>query len=150
MASAENLLGQIGTVQVAQVATQTAHPWRATVRSTVWGLLAALAILPTVATVAGLDPAVYPWVGGFLAVTAAVTRVANSPAVTGFIRARIPWLAPAPPAELASTEVPVVVEVVDGHPVTVPEYAALRALRAANPPAYGVDEPGPGDHRRPE
>lgn len=79
-----------------RAATQTAHPWRAvlrTVAAAVVGLAASWALI--IETI-GLDPGI-PWVAATLAITGAVTRVLALPAVITWLERFVPWLAPAPP-----------------------------------------------------
>lgn len=74
--------------------TQTKYPWRATVRTTVAGVVALVSLLPTIALVAHVDDVV--WVGQVLAVAAAVTRVLAIPSVDYWLKRYLPWLASAP------------------------------------------------------
>lgn len=81
------------------VSTQSAHPWRATVRTAFAAVVGFLALLPLVATdvfQGGNVPAVVVTV---LGVAAAVTRVLANPAVEGFLRVYVPFLS-AKPAEV--------------------------------------------------
>lgn len=76
--------------------TQTAFPWRATVRSVfqfVVGLAAAWALI---VQAAGVDPGV-EWVAGSVAIAAGITRVMALPAVDDLIRRFLPFLAPDKP-----------------------------------------------------
>lgn len=83
------------------VATQVRHPWRATVRTVLWGVVAFAAIAPMVYSAAtGEDPgAAVGWVGVALAVLGGVQRVMLLPAVEGFLREYVPWLAAVPTVE---------------------------------------------------
>lgn len=74
-------------------ATQTTHPWRATVRTLFAMVVAAAAMWALVLQALGLDPTI-EWVGGTLAVATGITRVMALPAVDQFIRKFLPWLAP--------------------------------------------------------
>jgi hypothetical protein len=60
-------------------ATQTRHPWRATVRTVAAAVVGLLPLLPSIADQLGL--ATVPAVVTVLAVTGAVTRVLAMPAV---------------------------------------------------------------------
>lgn len=77
-------------------ATQVRRPWRATARTAFQFLLAAAVLLPFIVEASGLDPQVYPWLGGILAVAAAVTRIMALPQVEAFLRRFAPWLAADP------------------------------------------------------
>ncbi|GAB2762185.1 hypothetical protein [Nocardioides pakistanensis] len=77
-------------------ASQVRRPWRATVRTAFQFLLAAAVLLPFIVEASGLDPQVYPWLGGILAVAAAVTRIMALPQVEAFLRRFAPWLAADP------------------------------------------------------
>lgn len=83
------------------VATQVRHPWRATVRTVLWGVVAFAAIAPMVYSAAtGEDPgAAVGWVGVALAVLGGVQRVMLLPAVDEFLRVYVPWLAAVPAVE---------------------------------------------------
>lgn len=73
--------------------TQTAHPWRATVRTAfafVVGLAAAWALI---IEAAGIDPGL-EWASVSLAVAAGITRVMALPAVDNLLRTFVPFLAP--------------------------------------------------------
>lgn len=74
--------------------TQTRHPWRATLRTVAAGAIGALSLLPTVAVVGGIDDV--PAVAQAVTVAAAVTRVLALPAVDGWLRTYLPWLAASP------------------------------------------------------
>ncbi|MGY2747194.1 hypothetical protein [Arthrobacter sp. UYCu723] len=73
--------------------TQTAHPWRATVRTAFAFLVGLAAAWALIIQAAGLDagPA---WVATSLTVAAGITRVMALPAVDDLIRRFAPWLAP--------------------------------------------------------
>jgi hypothetical protein len=79
-------------------ATQTKHPWRATLRTVIQAGIAAAAAAPLVYTaITQASPATSTGaVAVFIAVAGAVTRVASLPAVDQFIRQFMPWLAPDP------------------------------------------------------
>lgn len=79
------------------VSTQSANPWRTTVRTAfqfVVGLAAGWALI---VGAAGLDAGI-EWVGTSLAISAAATRVMALPVVDALIRQFVPWLAPDKPA----------------------------------------------------
>ena len=80
----------------AETSTQTAHPWRATVR-TVFAFVVGLAAgWGLIVRAAGLDAGV-EWVSGSVAIAAGITRVMALPAVDALIRQFAPWLAPDKP-----------------------------------------------------
>ena len=79
--------------------TQVQRPWRATLRTVFAGLIGLAAILPLIVETVGLDPQLYPWLGGILAVSAAVTRVLALPQVEEFLSRFLPWLAADPMKE---------------------------------------------------
>lgn len=73
--------------------TQTAHPWRATVR-TAFALVVGLAgAWGLIVGAAGIDPGI-EWVATSLAISSAITRVMALPVVDALIREFAPWLAP--------------------------------------------------------
>lgn len=72
---------------------------RRTLRTAFAALVAAAAMAPVLVSEAGLDPGRWPWLAGFLAVCAAVTRVMASPVVESFLAAYVPWLAQGVPPE---------------------------------------------------
>ena len=74
--------------------TQTQHPGRATLRTTVASLLALVTLLPYILGAAHVDTTV--WGIQALAVSAAVTRVLAVPAVNTWLTDNVPWLAAAP------------------------------------------------------
>jgi len=74
--------------------TQTAHPWRATVRTVFAALVGALLVLPIVVSQLGVGGV--PWVASAVAVIGAITRVLAMPAVNEWITEYVPWLAPTP------------------------------------------------------
>lgn len=74
--------------------TQTQHPWRATVRTLVAGLVALLTLAPVIAATGHFEAA--PGVAQLLAVSAAVTRVLAIPGVDDWLRRYLPWLAAQP------------------------------------------------------
>jgi len=73
--------------------TQTAHPWRATVRTLFAAVVGFAAMWGLIVQAAGFDPSV-EWVSASIAATGAITRVMALPAVDAFIRQFLPWLAP--------------------------------------------------------
>lgn len=73
--------------------TQVRRPWRATMRTTFQLIIGIAVLLPFVVQASGLDPEVYPWLAGLLAVAAAVTRVMALPQVEDFLQRFLPWLA---------------------------------------------------------
>lgn len=79
--------------------TQARHPWRATARTFAAAVIGALTLIPVVAITAGVDTV--PAVAQVVAVAAAVTRVLALPAVDGWLRTYVPWLAAAPAADIA-------------------------------------------------
>lgn len=76
--------------------TQVRRPWRATARTVFAGIVAFAALLPFIVEASGLEPEVYPWLGGILAVAAAVTRIMALPQVEAFLTRFVPWLAADP------------------------------------------------------
>lgn len=77
-----------------QQATQSRHPWRATLRSTLAALLAVLPALPEISRAAGVETV--PTVMSVLAINAAVTRVLAIPQVEQLLRQLLPSLAADP------------------------------------------------------
>ena len=73
--------------------TQTAYPWRATVRSVFQFLVGLAAGWALIVQAAGLDAGI-EWVATSLVVAAGITRVMALPAVDDLIRRFVPWLAP--------------------------------------------------------
>ncbi|WP_200931788.1 hypothetical protein [Aeromicrobium sp. Leaf291] len=80
------------------VPTQTAHPWRATLRTTLAALLAVAAMLPLIYQAAtNNDPAAATGLAAaVLAIAAGITRVMALPVVTTFLQRFVPFLAPEP------------------------------------------------------
>lgn len=76
--------------------TQTQHPWRATLRTVVAGVLGLLSLLPVIVAAGHLEAV--PGVAQALAVSAAVTRILAIPGVDAWLRRYLPWLAAQPPA----------------------------------------------------
>lgn len=76
--------------------TQVLRPWRATVRTAFQFIVAFFVLLPFIVDATGLEPEVYPWLGGILAVAAGVTRVMALPQVEAFLAQFLPWLAADP------------------------------------------------------
>ena len=77
--------------------TQTAYPWRATLRTVFQALVGLAVAWPVIVEAIGLDTT-WAWVSGSLAVAAAVTRVMALPAVDAWLSRFLPWLAAAPTA----------------------------------------------------
>lgn len=77
--------------------TQTRHPWRATLRTTVAALVGLAAILPAIEGTVHLSQ-LWPWFAGVLAVAATMTRILAIPAVEAWIRENklTGWLSAAP------------------------------------------------------
>jgi hypothetical protein len=73
--------------------TQTAYPWRATVRTIFAFLIGLAAAWALIIQTLGLGPDI-PWVATSLTIAAGVTRVMALPAVDDLIRRFVPWLAP--------------------------------------------------------
>lgn len=63
--------------------TQTRHPWRATVRTTLATVIPLLPLLPTIVHELGIDS--LSWVAAFVAAVAAVTRVISIPQVNALL-----------------------------------------------------------------
>jgi hypothetical protein len=80
----------------AQQSTQTAYPWRATIRTAFAFLVGLAAAWALIIQALGLGPDI-PWVATSLIVAAGITRVMALPAVDGLIRQFAPWLAPDKP-----------------------------------------------------
>lgn len=80
-----------------QTPTQVQHPWRATLRTVIAGVVALVPVAPAIVAAAGLDA--IPWVISALAVLAAVTRVLAVPQVHDWLAQYMPWLAPSPPTK---------------------------------------------------
>lgn len=76
--------------------TQSAHPWRATIRTIFAATVALLTLLPVIAATAGIEAV--PAVAQVLVVTGAVTRVLALPGVEGWLERFVPWLAASPAA----------------------------------------------------
>lgn len=74
--------------------TQTKHPWRATVRTVVAGIVAAIPLLPFLVDYLGIGAV--PWVAATLVVLGTVTRVLAVPAVNAWLTEYVPFLAAAP------------------------------------------------------
>lgn len=79
-------------------ATQTAHPWRATLRTVLWAIVAFAAMAPLIySAAAGGDPEqAVGWVATALGILAAIQRVMTLPVVDQFLRRYVPWLAATP------------------------------------------------------
>ncbi|MFT4288182.1 hypothetical protein [Nocardioides sp.] len=82
---------------MADTPTQTAHPWRATVRTVFAFIVAVAAIWPTIVEAAGVNPGLRV-VALTIAVAGAITRVMALPGVVDlFARFRfLSWLTPTP------------------------------------------------------
>lgn len=78
-------------------ATQSRHPWRATVRTVAAFLLALAVVWPTLVELAGLNET-WQWVSASVAVAGAITRVMADPRVIVFLERFLPFLAPEPKA----------------------------------------------------
>lgn len=74
--------------------TQTQHPWRATVRTVLAGLVAAVPLLPFLVDYLGIGTV--PWVAGTLVVLGAFTRFLAIPAVNAWLSEYLPFLAATP------------------------------------------------------
>lgn len=79
-------------------ATQTAYPWRATLRTVLWAIVAFAAMAPLIySAAAGGDPEqAVGWVATALGILAGIQRVMTLPVVDEFLRRYIPWLAATP------------------------------------------------------
>lgn len=75
-------------------ATQTRHPWRATLRTAVAAAIGVLPLLPEI--VAGLHIGTAGTVGQFLVITSGITRLLARPDVEAWLRTYLPWLAAQP------------------------------------------------------
>ena len=86
-----------GTHAAVPQATQSTHPWRATVRTVVAALIALAAMAPLVySAVTHEDPGTATGAAaGALAIAGAVTRVLAVPAVDAWLTRFVPWLAAA-------------------------------------------------------
>lgn len=74
-----------------ETSTQVRHPWRATIRTVLAGLLGAASLLPTIAVTAGVETV--PAVAQAVAVAGVITRVMAVPGVDAWLRRYLPWLA---------------------------------------------------------
>ncbi|MDQ5862786.1 MAG: hypothetical protein M3536_11050 [Actinomycetota bacterium] len=83
----------MGDHEATPVSTQTAHPWRATVRTVFAFLVGLAASWALIIQAAGIDPGL-EWVSGSVAIAAGITRVMALPAVDDLIRRFLPFLAP--------------------------------------------------------
>lgn len=72
-------------------ATQTIHPWRATVRTMIAASIAAIPIGQVIARETELDTV--PWIASFLALGTVISRVMAMQATETFLRTYAPWLA---------------------------------------------------------
>ena len=82
------------------VPTQVKRPWRATLRTAFAATIAIATLMPFIVEASGLDPQVYPWLGGILAVAAAITRIMALPQVEAFLQRFVPFLAATPKTEI--------------------------------------------------
>lgn len=73
--------------------TQTAYPWRATIRTAFAFLIGLAAAWALIIEAAGIDPGL-EWASTSLAIAAGITRVMALPAVDDLIRRFAPCLAP--------------------------------------------------------
>jgi hypothetical protein len=73
--------------------TQTAYPWRATIRTAFAFLIGLAASWALIIQAAGIDPGI-EWAATSLTVAAGITRVMALPAVDDLIRRFAPFLAP--------------------------------------------------------
>ena len=71
---------------------QSAHPWRATIRTLFQAIIGFAAMWGLIVEAFGIDTQL-PWVAASLAVTAGITRVMSLPAVDDWLSRFIPWLA---------------------------------------------------------
>lgn len=76
--------------------TQTSHPWRATLRTIVAGIIGFAAIFPLIVEAADLPASAGVTLA--LAVTGAITRVMALPQVETFLKVHFGWLAAEPVA----------------------------------------------------
>lgn len=83
-----------GLIMTPQTPTQSRHPWRATARTVIAAALALATLAPEIAATAHVDTV--PAVAQVLVITGAVTRVLAIPAVDGWLRRFLPWLAASP------------------------------------------------------
>jgi predicted Kef-type K+ transport protein len=75
--------------------TQSRHPWRATLRTTVAVAVGLLPLLPEI--LAGLHIDSYAVAGQVLVIAAGITRVLANPQVETLLHQYAPWLAAQPP-----------------------------------------------------
>ena len=73
--------------------TQTAYPWRATIRTVFAFLIGLAGAWALIIQAAGIDPGL-EWAATSLTIAAGITRVMALPAVDDLIRRFVPWLAP--------------------------------------------------------
>lgn len=74
--------------------TQVKHPWRASARTVVQGIVAFAALLPLILSASGVP--VVGWVAAVVAVAGAITRVMALPQVEDFLERYLPFLAAKP------------------------------------------------------
>lgn len=77
---------------------QITYPWRSTLRTILWAVVAFAAMSPLIYTAATQqEPGqAVGWVATALAILAAVQRVMTLPVVDAFLRRYLPWLAATP------------------------------------------------------
>lgn len=77
---------------------QITYPWRSTLRTILWAVVAFAAMSPLIYTAATQqEPGqAVGWVATALAILAAVQRVMTLPVVDSFLRRYLPWLAATP------------------------------------------------------
>lgn len=75
--------------------TQSAHPWRATLRTAFAVLVGLCSSWGVIVSALGLNPA-WQWVAVGTAVAAGVTRILALPQVEYALQTYLPWLAAAP------------------------------------------------------
>lgn len=111
------------------VPTQVKRPWRATARTAFAGVVGFAALLPFIIQATGLDPEVYPWLAGVLAIAAAVTRIMALPQVEAFLQRFVPFLSAAPKAQILGKAV------AGDLPPTVEKPGGMQARRNDTPEA---------------
>ncbi|WP_345264759.1 hypothetical protein [Nocardioides nanhaiensis] len=94
--------------------TQTAYPWRATVRTVFAAVVGIAAVWGLVIEAAGVDPSL-PVVATSIAVAGAITRVLALPGVDDLLARLVPWLATEPPSDEDPAYEYDADDVADGH-----------------------------------
>lgn len=89
-------IGALMGVPTPQAATQTRHPWRATLRTIVAVAVGLASAAPVIAATAHIEAV--PIVVQIVGVASAVTRILAIPAVDEALRRYAPWLATSPAA----------------------------------------------------